>query len=140
MDIPNAFIGRADLPTAKEVASALGATATLWEQLVGWLATEKGVAEEEWKSTSPKYGWSLRLKLKKRTILYLAPCAGCFRVAFVLGDRAVAAAPQSGLPAAVTKALDEAPKYAEGTGVRLLVRSQKDLAGIRKLAEIKLAH
>lgn len=140
MDIPNAFIGRADQPTDQEVAAALGATATLWEQLVGWLATEKRVAEQEWKSISPKYGWALRLKLKKRTIVYLGPCAGCFRVSFVLGERAVAAARQSGLPAAVSKALDEAPKYAEGTGVRLLVKKQKDLAGIRKLAEIKLDH
>ncbi|MDR3773830.1 MAG: DUF3788 family protein [Terracidiphilus sp.] len=140
MDIPNAFIGRADQPTDREVAAALGATATLWEQLVGWLATEKGVAEREWKSISPKYGWALRLKLKKRTIVYMGPCAGCFRVSFVLGERAVAAARQSGLPAAVTKALDEAPKYAEGTGVRLVVKKQKDLAGIRKLAGIKLDH
>ena len=140
MDIPNAFIGRADQPTAPEIAEALGATAPLWKGLVSWLATEKGVDEEEWKSVSPKYGWALRLKLKKRTILYLGPCDGCFRVSFVLGDRAVAAARQNDLPAAVTKDLDEAPKYAEGTGVRLLVKRQKDLVGIRKLAEIKLAH
>lgn len=140
MDIPNAFIGRADQPAPHEVAAALGAAAPLWNGLVSWLAMEKGVAEQEWKSVSRKYGWALRLKLKKRTILYLGPCDGCFRVSFVLGDRAVAAARLSDLPAAVTKALDEAPKYAEGTGVRLLVRRQKDLAGIRKLAEIKLAH
>jgi hypothetical protein len=36
--------------------------------------------------------------------------------------------------------LDEAPHYAEGTGVRLIVKAQKDLAAIKKLALIKLAN
>ncbi len=140
MDIENAFIGRGDPPIATEVAAALGATQKLWEQLVSWLVTEKGITEQEWQSTSPKNGWGLRIKLKKRTIVYLAPCAGCFLVSFVLGAEAVDAALQVELPKAVTKALDEAPKYAEGTGVRLLVKRKEDLAGILKLAEIKLAH
>jgi hypothetical protein len=140
MDIPNAFIGCTEQPGPVEVAGALGETAELWEQLVNWLATEKGVTDQEWKSSSPKHGWTLRLKLKKRAILYLSPCAGCFRVAFALGDRAVAAARQSDLPKSLMKVIDGAPKYAEGTGVRLMVKRQADLAGIRKLAEIKLAY
>ncbi len=139
MDIPNAFIAKVAQPTPTEVHDALGASAETWKLLVNWLA-EQGVAEQEWQSISPKYGWSLRLKLKKRTIVYLGPCVGCFRVAFVLGDRAVAAAGQSGLPKSVLKLLDEATRYAEGTGVRLIVRGAKDLPAIRKLAAIKLAN
>jgi hypothetical protein len=140
VDIQNAFINKTLQPTAEEVSAALGATAGVWKQLVDWLAVEKGVADQEWKSGSLKYGWSLRLKLKKRTIVYLAPCDGCFRVAFVLGDRAVAAARESDLSKGVLKLLDEAPRYAEGTGVRLMVKGAKDLAAVRKLAVIKLAN
>jgi hypothetical protein len=110
----------------------------LWKQLVECLA-KQGVAEQEWKSSSAKYGWSLLLKLKKRTIVYLGPCNGCFRVSFVLGDRAVAAARQGDLSKTTHKLIDEAPRYAEGTGVRLIVKAPKDLAAIRKLALIKLA-
>jgi hypothetical protein len=139
METPNAFIGRTTLPTTQELSAALGSTAAEWKQLVDWLA-EEGVADQEWKSSAAKYGWSLRLKRKKRTIIYLAPCNGCFRVSFVLGDRAVAAARESDLPMAVLKLLDEAPRYAEGTGLRLLVKGPKDLAPIRKLALIKLAN
>jgi hypothetical protein len=106
---------------------------------VDWLA-EQGVVEQEWKSSSPKYGWSLLLKLKKRTIVYLSPCAGCFRASFVLGDRAVAAARQSDLAKSTLKLLDKAPHYAEGTGLRLMVKDPKDLTAIRKLALIKLAN
>jgi hypothetical protein len=139
METPNAFIGKTTLPTAKEITTVLGASAALWKQLVDWLA-EQGVVEQEWKSSSPKYGWSLLLKLKKRTIVYLSPCAGCFRASFVLGDRAVAAARQSDLAKSTLKLLDEAPYYAEGTGLRLMVKNPKDLAAIRKLALIKLAN
>lgn len=138
MDVPNAFIGHTEQPTNAEVAAALGATARIWNELVNSLAMEKHVEEQEWKSTSPTYGWALRLKLKKRTIVYLGPCAGCFRVSFVLGDRAVAVAHQSNLPKSVIKAINEAHRYAEGTGVRLIVKQQKDLTVIRKLAAIKL--
>jgi hypothetical protein len=139
METPNAFIGRTTKPTAEEVTFALGSTAALWKQLVDWLA-EQGVAEQEWNSSSPKHGWSLRLKVKKRIIAYLNPCSGCFRVAFALGDRAVAAARQSDLSKSTLKLLNEAPRYAEGTGVRLIVKAAKDLAAIRKLAVIKLAN
>jgi hypothetical protein len=139
MDTPNAFIGKTAPPTQNEIDAALGATADVWNQLLHWFA-EQGVADQEWKSSSPKYGWSLRLKLKKRTIVYLATCNGCFRAAFVLGDRAVAAARQSDLSKTTLKLLDEAPRYAEGTGVRLIVKATKDLASVRKLAAIKLAN
>jgi hypothetical protein len=40
----------------------------------------------------------------------------------------------------VLKLLDEAPHYAEGTGLRLVVKAAKDLAAIQKLALIKLAN
>jgi hypothetical protein len=140
MDNPNAFIGIKEKPSAKEVAAALGTSAKVWEQLVGWLAKEHGVSEEEWKSISPKYGWSLRLKLKKRTIVHMSPCKGSFRVAFALGDRAVKAALQSDLPKNMVKLIEEAPRYAEGRGVRLEVKDGSNLAAIRKLAEIKLAN
>ncbi len=140
MDIPNAFVGITAQPTEKQIYAALGPSATTWKELVDWLAQELGVAEQEWKSSSPKYGWSLRLKLKKRTIIYLGPCNGCFRASFVLGDKAVAATRTSSLPKPVLKLIDEAPRYAEGTGLRLLVKTEKDLPAIRKLALIKLVN
>lgn len=140
MDIPNAFIGHEGQPTTAEIASALGATTSTWDRLISRMAEERDVADQEWKSTSPKYGWSLLLKRKKRTIVYLGPCAGCFRVSFVRGDRAVAAARQACLPASILKLLDEAPRYAEGTGLRIIVKSPRDLPAIQKLVEIKLAN
>jgi hypothetical protein len=140
MDLPNAFIGKITPPTDKEVTAKLGPASTAWKELIAWLFGQ-GIAWGEWKSVSPtKYGWALRPALKKRTILYLGPCDGCFRVSFVLGDKAVAAARTSGLPKGILKEISEARRYAEGTGVRLIIRKPEDLASVRKLVEIKLAN
>ena len=140
MEHINAFVGRTSPPTAEEVTAALGPSAPVWNQFVEWIEDEKGVTTEEWKSDAPKYGWSLRLKRKDRTIVYLAPCDGCFRVAFVLGNRAIEAARRTRFPGKVAGIISESPHYGEGTGVRLIVKKPADLPPIRKLAEIKLAN
>jgi hypothetical protein len=140
LEYPNAFIGKTTQPTPYDLASALGPSAEAWKQLIDWLHSEHAVTGQEWKSSGPKYGWSLLLKLKKRTILYLGASNGCFRVSLVLGDRAVEAARQSNPSKVLLKALDEAPRYPEGTGIRLIVKTSKDLAPIRKLALVKLAY
>ena len=99
---------------------------------IGWPVNKR---REEWKCT-PKCGWSLRLKLKKRTIVHLCPCDGSFRVAFILGDRAVKAARQSDLPKSMLKINHDAPHYAERAGVRLEVKKSADLGTVGKLALI----
>ena len=133
---PNAFIGRTKPPTDDELSAELGAARALWDELLAELAQ----LTQEWHSYSPKAGWSLKLILKKRTIVYLSPCHGRFRVAFILGGKAVAAARQCKLSKAVMKVIDEAPRYAEGTGVRLEIAARKDLAAVKKLAAVKLAN
>lgn len=138
MEANNAFVGRSSCPTREEVSAALGPSARLWNQFVEWIEHEKGVTTEEWKSDAPKYGWSLRLKKKDRTIVYLAPCEGCFRAAFVLGDRAMHEARLARFPRNVAETIAGSPHYGEGTGIRLVVRKPADLPPIRRLAEIKL--
>lgn len=137
MDLPNAFIGRKTQPSAKDLATTLGDSLEAWKALTVWL-TAKGLSTKKWDSFSPKYGWALRPKLKSRTILYMSPCAGCFRVSFILGDRAVAAARASKLPKTLLEEIAGARRYAEGTGARLLVKVAEDLAAVRTLVEIKL--
>jgi len=138
--LPNAFVGKAKKPTDDELDSALGPTKKLWDQLALGLAQELSVDVQEWNSYSPKAGWSLRLKCKKRTIVWLGPCLGCFRVAFIFGDGAMKAVRQIKLPQRVVKIIDEAPRYPEGTGVRFNVKGFKDIAIVKKLAAIKLAN
>jgi hypothetical protein len=138
MDLPsNAFIGKETRPTSKELAAKLNASLRVWKELTNWLSVN-GLTCGEWHSVSPKYGWSLLAVLKKRRIVYLSPCEGCFRTSFVLGDKAIAAARESDLPDVILKQIAASRRYAEGTGVQLLVRHPADLPAIRKLVEIKL--
>jgi hypothetical protein len=136
----NAFIDKAKKPTEEELTAALGPAKAVWDRFIAGLAEENGVDVQERSSYSRKAGWSLRLKRKKRTIVWLAPCQGCFRVAFILGDKAMKAARECQLPKRVVKILEEAPKYPEGTGVRIHVNGFRDIPVLKKLAAIKLAN
>jgi hypothetical protein len=136
--LPNAFIGRLKQPTVKELAAALGPTMPLWDQLLTHLSDDLDADIHEWNSYSPKAGWSLKVRRGKRTIVYLAPCPNAFRVAFVLGDKAVNTALQSRLPQRLLKMIKEAKRYPEGTALRMEVKKASDLPAIHALAAIKL--
>lgn len=136
----NAFIGRETEPTDEAVSKVLGPAKALWDRLLAELSSEKTIDAEEWSSYSRKAGWSLKLKHGKRTIVYLAPCERGFRASFALGEKAVKAALASKLPADVVKIVREAKCYAEGTAVRIEVKSAKDVDVIKKLATAKLAN
>ena len=138
--IPNAFIDKAKQPTDAELSTALGPAKAIWDQLLADLARECEANVQEWNSYSPKAGWSLRVKRKARTIVWLAPCPGCFRVAFIFGDKAMQAARQTKWSKRIVKVMDEAPKYPEGTGIRLEIKSSKDIESVKKLAAIKMAN
>jgi Protein of unknown function (DUF3788) len=136
--LPNAFVGRKKKPTEADLAVALGATKPLWDDLLARLATANGAEIREWKSYAPKTGWVLRVLRKRRTIVWLGPCPGCFRVTFILGDRALEAARTARLSKRTLKVIAEAPRYPEGTGVRLLVKGPRDIPDVERLAVVKL--
>ena len=136
----NAFINKPDERSDAELAAALGPAKAVWDQLLSELASEHGVDGHEWKCHSPKWGWSQRVKRKKRTIVWLSPSEGQFTVLFILGDKAMQAARQTKFSQRVVKAMANAPKYPEGTGIRLEVKSVRDIGALKKLAAIKLAN
>ena len=133
----NAFIGKAEQPSEKELERELGSAKAAWDSLLRDLAAT-GVTDQEWTSYSPKAGWALRLKQKKRNIVYLAPCHGCFRVAFVLGEKAMQAAQQIKFPPSLTTTLREAKRYPEGYAVRLEISKPKEIEVVERLAQVKI--
>jgi len=136
----NAFIGKETEPTDAELTDALGPAKAVWDQLLTELAGEHGLDIREWKCHSPKWGWSLRVKLKKRTIVWLSPLTGCFEVLFIFGAKAMSASQQCKLPKHIVEALKAAPKYPEGTGLRLKVRTLREISALGKLVAIKMAN
>ena len=127
-------------PGPEAVAAVLGPAAELWEKFISELETRFEPLALDWIFSGKKWGWSLRLKQKKRAVVYLTPAEGFFRAGFALGQKAVDAAFESALPRTVLDTIESAPKYAEGRGIRLEVHTRKDVDGVLLLAEIKMAN
>ena len=124
-------------PDDAALAAALGKAKVLWDEFVRHITQEYGPITEEWGFYK---SWSMRLKRKKRTIVYLLPRDGHFLCAYVFGEKATEAARRAKLPKDVVKIIEEAKVYAEGRGFRLEVKTKKDLEAMKKLAAIKMAN
>ena len=136
----SAFDDKSKVPKAADLEKMLGRTWAHWINLIEHAASEYPPLEEKWNFAGEKWGWAFRMKQKKRTILYMTPCKGYFLVGFVLGEKAVKAAHDKGLPAPILAAIDQAPKYAEGRGIRIEIRNKKDFENVKKVAAIKMAN
>ena len=138
--LTNAFLGREKAPSNHDLDNTLGASQGLWRELIVELRGAGIVDGKEWGSYSKKAGWSLRLKRKERVIVYLVPAIGCFMASFILGDKALAALKQMDLSPAARRLINEGKRYAEGTAVRIEIRSEEDVALVKKLAAAKASH
>lgn len=133
------FDDAAHAPEPEALAATLGPSAPLWERVARGVAERHAPIDEAWHFGGRNYGWSMRLRRKDRTVLYLIPQAGHFLVGVVFGEKALRAARASDVPASVIALFDAARPYAEGRGIRLPVRSAADAEVVLALAAIKLA-
>ena len=136
----SAFGDRSKEPLQGELTAVLGEAAKLWDQLISDIRSRFDPLAEDWGYSGKKWGWALRLKHKKRAVLYLTPSNGFFYAGLSLGQKAVDAAHDSDLPTSVLDIIDNSQKFAEGRGVRLEVRSDLDVRAVGQLAGIKMAN
>jgi len=136
----SAFDDKARPPRPVELKETLGRSSALWDRLKEHLASEYPPLTEKWMFSGAKWGWSLQLKHKKRAILYMTPCVKHFLAGFALGEKAVKAAHASDVSDSVLALIDSAPRYVEGRGVRIEVRTKKDLEDVKRLAVVKMAN
>lgn len=131
------FTDKSRQPDAAALRAALGRAHAAWTRYIELVEEQIGPVSQVWGFTGSATGWGLRLKRGDRIIVYLAPRRGAFMVSLALGEQAVAAARSSRLPAPVLAAIEAAPRYAEGRGVRFEVRTMRDAAPLALLARIK---
>jgi hypothetical protein len=136
----SAFDDRSAAPDAAAIAAVLGRSAALWANVKESLGAEFGTLIEEWTFAGKAYGWSLRLKRQKRAIVYLTPRAKHFLASFALGEKACRAAESAGLAPATLALIEAAPRYPEGRGVRIEVRTRADVEQVVRLARVKMAN
>jgi len=134
----SAFEDKSKEPQKDELTKVLSRSAIHWVALVEQVEADYPPLDQSWGYSGAAWGWALRLRQKKRTIMYLTPCKGYFLVGFALGEKAVRAAHSSGLKKSTLDIIDSAKKYAEGRGVRIEVRTKRDRDDILKLASIKM--
>ncbi len=132
------FTDKSAKPDNLKLTKAIGDTAKFWAAIKKHIEDTYGAWNEEWKFYGASSGWTLKVLLKKRNLFFFTPLSGYFRVAFVFGDRAVGAVEKSDLPTDLIETLRNARKYAEGRGIRVEVRSLKDVESVNKLIDIKV--
>lgn len=134
----SAFADKSKTPQAKELKEVLGRSNSHWIVIVNQVAKTCPPLDQTWGFSGANWGWALRLKQKKRTVMYLTPCKGHFLVGFALGEKAVRAAHDAQLRQSILELIDAAKKYAEGRAVRIEVRNKRDRDDVIKLAAVKM--
>ncbi len=140
MDDISIFTNKGTISTDQDLVQNLGASYALWQQIQEFVLDQYPTGIKEWNYPGKKYGYSYRIKDKKRAILYFLPRKGYFKVAFVFGQKATDIIMESDIAPKIKNELAQARKYAEGRGVRIDVTNNLNIPDIKKLVEIKLAN
>ena len=138
MDDLSIFIDKTVTPTDKDLADKLGSKYELWQRIHDLVLSKYPNGLTEWSYSGLKYGWSFRIKDKKRAIIYLLPRDQYFKVTFVFGDKAVSKMMESGISKDIKTEINQATKYAEGRGIRIDVKNDSVIFDIEQLIDIKL--
>jgi hypothetical protein len=133
------FMNKAVIPDIKDLQIELGETYAFWKEIMDFVVLKYPTTEKEWSYPGSKYGWSFRLKDKKRVIIYLLPRERYFKAAFVFGQKAYELVLDSPISESIKTELAAARVYAEGRGIRIDVKDSAILDDIKKLVKIKLS-
>ena len=125
-------------PAKVDLEHALGKSINLWNQIEDYTKKSCSAFIDEWNYSSPKYGWSYRIKDKKRVLVYLLPRDNFFKVAMVFGDKAFQKIIESDISMDIINELKAAKAYAEGRGIRIDIMDNKLIEDVKKLILIKI--
>jgi len=134
------FTNKAEIPDDSLLRTALGNLFEEWMNLREYVFAVYPKAIEEWNFPGQKYGWSFRIKDKKRAIIYLLPRDKYFLVAFVFGEKATKDAFNSNITSEIKTIIESARVYAEGRGFKIEVRDAAIIEDIKTLIDIKLKY
>ena len=87
MDI-SIFTDKKTIPVDTTLQQGIGNTFPLWKQIRDKVSGHPSTLPGEWNYSGEKFGWSFRIKDKKRVIIYLLPREKFFKAAFVFGQKA----------------------------------------------------
>ncbi|WP_291132201.1 DUF3788 family protein [Flavobacterium sp. UBA7682] len=134
------FTNKSETPNEVQLQEALGKTYVYWQTFAEHTKKLYPKAICEWNFSNEKFGWSLRIKDKKRVIIYLLPRDNFFKVAFVFGQKATDEIMTSNISESIKKELLATKVHAEGRGIRIDIKDETLQNDILNLIEIKINH
>nr|WP_294860639.1 DUF3788 family protein [uncultured Fluviicola sp.] len=134
------FTNKNSVPGDSDLSLELKDTYDLWCAIRNHVHKIYPDAIDEWHYSGAKYGWSFRIKDKKRVIVYLLPRGGFFKTAFLFGQKATDVIINSKLSPFIIEQLEAAKVYAEGRGIRIDILDAAFVNDMKQLVEIKLAN
>lgn len=132
------FIDKKRKPATEDLKKALAKTFLLWKEFEDFIVNDKIKITGDWHYSGDKFGWSYRIKDKKRVILYLLPRDKFFKVAFVFGQKATDKVLASDISEDIKTELRNAKVYAEGRGIRIEIKDTSKSRDIKELIKMKL--
>lgn len=127
-------------PTVEDLKNGLGNTYPIWNAIEDFTRSNYADATGDWNFSGDKFGWSYRIKDKKRVLVYLLPRDQFFKTAFVFGEKALDQIYESDISDKIKAELRNAKKYAEGKGIRIDVKDLSTLTDLQKIVIIKIAN
>lgn len=138
MDDVSIFMDKTNVPADHDLLEKIGQSFSWWTEIREFVLASCINCQAEWNFPGKNYGWSYRIKDKKRAIIYLLPRNGYFKVAFVFGQKATDQILESDISAEIKDQLMKTKKYAEGRGISIDVANEDILMEIKKLVWIKM--
>ena len=139
MDI-SIFTDKKIMPADDDLLVALGNSYEMWQHITRYVHLKYPSAIDMWNYSGDKYGWTFRIKDKKRAIVYLLPRDRFFKVAMIFGQKATDAIMDSQVAETLKSELASARVYAEGRGIRIDVLNETILNDLKTLIDIKISH
>jgi hypothetical protein len=134
------FTDKTLTPTTADLEKGLVETFLIWRDLENFTTETAPFTLAEWNFSGEKFGWSYRIKDKKRVLIYLLPRDGYFKAAFVFGQKAMDQIMASTISEAIKNDLQAAKPYAEGRGIRIDVKDRSGFEDLLQLIEMKIGN
>ena len=134
------FSDKNKTPATNDLIKSLGDTYQFWQVIFDYVILKYPKGVEEWNYSGDKFGWSFRVKDKKRILIYMLPRDKFFKVAFVIGQKAVDLILKSPISNEIKLELQSAKVYAEGRGIRIDIKSVLIMQDIKRLIDFKLSN
>ena len=133
------FMDLTKTPVTTDLEIPLGTTFPIWKELRDFVFEKYPKSVEEWHISVKKYGWSFRIKDKKRAKIYLSPREGFFWATMVFGQKATDQISISDISEHLKEEQLNSRVYVEGRLIRMKVNNNSLTGDIKKLIEFKLA-